>query len=70
MKRLPIDTIVATTTDCREVIHNYKLKPYRYILKGYKKYYDEICAKIVMLDYGDNETGWEYLVPADKIYKI
>lgn len=70
MKRFPIGTIVSTKTECRELENNYLLKPRRYIVKGYKKFYDEYCVKIAMLDYQDVEFGDELIVPHDKLYKI
>jgi hypothetical protein len=70
MKRFPIGTIVVPKSDCRELDNNYLLKPQRYLVKGYKKLYDEYCPKISLLDYQDVELGIEYLVPNDKIYKI
>lgn len=70
IKRFKIGTIVSVTIECREVDNNYLVKPYRYILKGYKKVYDDLCAKITMFDFNDVETKFNYLVPADKIYKI
>jgi len=70
IKRLPIGTIVTTKLDCREVYNNYLVLPKRYIIKAYKKVYDEYCVQINLLDFQDTETGVYYLVPADKIYQI